>query len=188
VGALHTFANVLSRLVNAIGKAGAWAAVIMIFVILADVILRRYFVIGSAKLQELEWHLHGILFLTTLGFAYLQGAHVRIELIREKWSARTKAWVEIMGILIFLLPFTAVAIWFGIDYVGLSYANQEVSASLTGLPYRWVIKSFMVIGLGLLTLAGISQMLLLLLFLFGPDGLRKKLDLHAITDDTPHGV
>ena len=186
MNALYSIASGLSRFVIAIGKAGAWACVALIVVILSDVILRRYFVIGSTKLQELEWHLHGILFLLTLGFAYLHGAHVRIELFREKWSARTKAWVELAGIIVFLLPFTLTAIWFGLDYVKMSYLNQEVSASLTGLPYRWLIKSMLVAGLGLLTLAGISQALLLVLYLFGPKAIVRKLDLHAIIDDTPH--
>ncbi|MCH8348463.1 MAG: TRAP transporter small permease subunit, partial [Proteobacteria bacterium] len=127
---LLPIAKFLSRFVAAIGKAGAWVSILMIVVILTDVILRRYFVIGSAKLQELEWHLHGILFLTTLGYGYLEGAHVRIELFREKWSARTKAWVELFGILLFLLPFTLTAIYFGIDYVEMSYLNSEVSAWL----------------------------------------------------------
>lgn len=186
MSALQKFADSLARFVTVIGKIGAWASVAMVLVILTDVILRRYFVFGSAKLQELEWHLHGILFLLTLGWAYLHGAHVRIELFREKWSARTKAWVELLGILVFLLPFTLTAIYFGIDYVEMSYRNSEVSASLTGLGYRWIIKSALVAGLGLLFLAGISNAILLVLFLFGPKPLQKSLKLDAIIDDTSH--
>lgn len=188
VEGLKKFAGALTRFVTFTGKAAAWTSIALILVILTDVILRRYFVIGSAKLQELEWHLHGILFLLTIGWAYLQGAHVRIELLRERWSARTKAWVELWGILFFLLPFTATAIYFGIDYVEMSYRNAEVSASMTGLGYRWAIKSVLVAGLGLLLLAGIANAILLLLYLFGPESLKKSLDLEAITDDTPHGV
>ena len=183
---LFSIAKSLSRFVSWVGKAGAWLSVAMIAVILTDVILRRYFVIGSAKLQELEWHLHGILFLTTLGYGYLQGAHVRIELFREKWSPRTKAWVELMGIFIFLLPFTLVTIYFSIDYAEMAYANQEISASLTGLGFRWIIKSFLAFGLGLLALAGIAEALLLILYLFGPKSLQKEINLHATTFDTPH--
>ena len=184
--ALFSFAKGLSRFVALVGKAGAWACVIMIAVILTDVILRRYFVIGSAKLQELEWHLHGVLFLLTLGYGYLEGAHVRIELLREKWSARTKAWVELIGILVFLLPFTLVAIKFSVDYAAMAYANQEISASLTGLGARWIIKSFLAIGLSLLTLSGVAETLYLILYLFGPKRLQKKIDFHATTFDTPH--
>lgn len=154
-------------------------------VILTDVVLRRYFVIGSAKLQELEWHLHGILFLLTLGYGYLEGAHVRIELFRDKWSPKTKAWVELLGILVFLLPFTLVAIYFSIDYARMAYENAEISASMTGLGLRWVIKSFLAVGLGLLTLAGVVEAIYLLLYLFGPKRLKKDLDFHATTFDTP---
>ena len=183
--ALFPIARALSRFVAFIGKAGAWASVIMILVILTDVVLRRYFVIGSAKLQELEWHLHGILFLTTLGYGYLEGAHVRIELFRDKWSQKTKAWVELLGILLFLLPFTLFAIKFSVDYAAMAFANQEVSASMTGLGLRWVIKSFMALGLTLLTFAGIAEALYLVLYLFGPKDLRPELDFHATTFDTP---
>lgn len=183
---LFKSARVLSRIVAGIGKAGAWAALALMLVILTDVILRRYFVIGSAKLQELEWHLHGILFLTTLGWGYLEGAHVRIELFREKWSAKTKAWVELFGILFFLLPFTAVAIYFSIDYAEMAFRNAEISASTTGLGFRWIIKSFLALGLSLLTLAGIAEAIYLLLYLFGPKRLQKELDFHATTFDTPH--
>jgi len=183
---LFKSARALSRLVAFLGKIGAWASVVMILVILTDVVLRRYFVIGSAKLQELEWHLHGILFLTTLGYGYLEGAHVRIELFREKWSPKTKAWVELLGILLFLLPFTLVAIHFSIDYAEMAYRNSEISASLTGLGFRWVIKSVLAFGLGLLLLAGVAEMIYLLLYLFGPKRLQKDLDFHATTFDTPH--
>ena len=183
---LLPIAKFLSRFVAAIGKAGAWVSILMIVVILTDVILRRYFVIGSAKLQELEWHLHGILFLTTLGYGYLEGAHVRIELFREKWSARTKAWVELLGIFIFLLPFTLVTISFSIDYAKMAYLNQEISASMTGLGFRWVIKSFLAFGLSLLTLAGIAEAFYLILFLFGPKSLQKEINLRATTFDAPH--
>lgn len=176
----------MSRFVSFIGKIGAWASVLMIVVILTDVILRRYFVIGSAKLQELEWHLHGILFLLTLGYGYLEGAHVRIEIFREKWSPRTKAWVELLGILLFLLPFTVVTVYFSIDYAVMAFDNSEVSASLTGLGFRWIIKSFLALGLSLLTMAGVAEAIYLMLYLFGPKRLRADLDFHATTFDTPH--
>lgn len=186
--ALVKIARRLNRLALWTGKAAAWLSLAMIAVILADVVLRRYFVIGSARLQELEWHLHGALFLLSLGSAYVAGAHVRIELVRERWSVRAKAWVELLGILFFLLPFTALAIWFGIDYAAMSYSTGEVSASLTGLGARWIIKGVLVAGLGLLLVSGLGQALTLILYLFGPKHVRIRLDLRAISDDTPKGA
>ncbi|MCG8506239.1 MAG: TRAP transporter small permease subunit [Sphingomonadales bacterium] len=161
-------AEALSRVVTAIGRVAAWLAVAMMIVILTDVILRRYFVIGSTKLQELEWHLHGVLFLFCLGFAYVKGAHVRIELVRERLSAEARAWLELAGTLLFLLPYCAAILYFGFDYAEMAYRNQEVSASLTGLGARWAIKSTLVVGFALLGLAGVAAALKAAVFLFGP--------------------
>ncbi|HXV74101.1 MAG TPA: TRAP transporter small permease subunit [Sphingomonadales bacterium] len=183
MGAALKLANALTRFVAAVGKAAAYLSLALLLVILADVILRRYFVIGSAKLQELEWHLHGLLFLLCLGYGYAAGAHVRIEVWREKWRKETRLWAELLGIVFFLLPFTLIAAKFSFDYAALSFVKSEVSASLTGLSYRWFIKSMVGAGLGLLFLAGLGQGLLAVLYLFGPKALRAKLDLSVIAGE-----
>ena len=113
---LLTLADGLSALVTWVGRAAAWLAIPMMLVILADVVLRRYFVIGSVKLQELEWHLHGALFLLCLGYAYARDAHVRIELVHERFPAALKAWVELIGCAAFLLPYCGAILYFGVDY------------------------------------------------------------------------
>lgn len=164
-------AEAFARMVTTIGRIAAWLAIAMMIVILLDVILRRYFVIGSTKLQELEWHLHGVLFLFCLGFAYVREAHVRIELVRERLSAEARAWLELLGTLLFLLPYCAAILHFGFDYAEMAYRNQEVSASLTGLGARWIIKSTLVVGFVVLGLAGIAAALKAVVFLFGPDEL-----------------
>ena len=73
------------------GKVGAWLSIPLIFIIIFDVITRRFFVLGSTKIQEMEWHLHTAIFLLSLGFAYLKNSHVRIEIIREKYSNNLKS-------------------------------------------------------------------------------------------------
>lgn len=185
---LAKFASGLSRFVAGVGRAAAYASVALLVLILTDVILRRYFVIGSAKLQELEWHLHGILFLLCLGYGYIAGAHVRIDIFRDKWRTETRLWAELAGILLFLLPFTLVAVKFSFDYAALSFAKSEVSASQMGLGFRWFIKGAVGAGLGLLFLAGLAQAILIALYLLGPRALRARVDLKAIIDDTPHGT
>lgn len=142
-----------------VGQVAAWAGIAMMAVILSDVILRRWFVIGSTQLQELEWHLHGILFLFCLGFAYARGEHVRIELFRDHWSDRTKAMIEFLGGLFILLPFAFAIIKFGFDYTSLSWAYSERSATGTGLGARWLIKGAMVVGFVLLVLPVLSGMI-----------------------------
>ena len=97
-------------------------------------------------------------FLLALGFAYIKNSHVRIEIIREKYSNSLKSVFEIIGIL-FLVPYTFMIVYYGFDFVSRSYNLNEVSSALTGLSHRWIIKSFIPLGMLLLFLAGLSILL-----------------------------
>jgi len=165
-----TLLNISSKLENilvGIGKLGAWLSLPLIAIIMFDIISRKFFVLGSTKLQEMEWHLHAALFLLALGYAYLKNSHVRIEVIREGFSTKLKAILEVIGVVLFILPYTGLIIWFGIDFVSRSYGMNEVSSALTGLSHRWVIKSFVPMGMAFLWLAGISVLLRNISYLIG---------------------
>ncbi|MPZ09642.1 MAG: TRAP transporter small permease subunit, partial [Kiloniellaceae bacterium] len=129
---------------------------------------------GSTKLQEAEWHFHVILFAFCIGYAYLKDAHVRIDLLREKLNERTQWWIEIAGILLFLLPYCGLVVWFGINFTERSFATSEISASATGLTHRWLIKAVIPIGFTILALSGIAILLRKIVELFGPEDLRRK--------------
>ena len=169
-GIAKTLLKISSKLENileAIGKLGAWLSLPLIGIIMFDIISRKFFVLGSTKLQEMEWHLHAALFLLALGYAYLKNSHVRIEVIREGFSTKLKAILEVIGVIIFILPYTGLIVWFGIDFVSRSYGLQEVSSALTGLSHRWVIKAFVPMGMAFLWLAGISVLLRNISYLIG---------------------
>ena len=131
-----------------------------------DIITRRFFILGSTKLQEMEWHLHTALFLLVLRYAYIKNSHVRIEIVREKYSAVLKSIFEILGILLFLIPYTIMVIFYGIDFVNRSYELKEVSSALTGLSHRWIIKSFIPLGMFLLLIAGLSILIRNIVFTY----------------------
>ena len=156
----------LEKIVTIFGKFGSWLAIPLISIIIFDIITRRFFVLGSTKLQEMEWHLHTSLFLLVLGYAYLKDSHVRIEIVREKYSVKVKAILETLGIIIFLIPYTLLVIYYGIDFVQRSFSMNEVSSALTGLSHRWIIKSFIPIGMLLLLLAGISLLFKNFIYIF----------------------
>ena len=169
-GLAKTLLKISSKLENileAIGKLGAWLSLPLIGIIMFDIISRKFFVLGSTKLQEMEWHLHAALFLLALGYAYLKNSHVRIEVIREGFSTKLKAILEVIGVIIFILPYTGLIVWFGIDFVSRSYGLQEVSSALTGLSHRWIIKSFVPMGMAFLWLSGISVLLRNISYLIG---------------------
>ena len=157
----------LQSMLEVIGKIGAWLTLPLIAIIIFDIISRRFFVLGSTKLQEMEWHLHAALFLLALGYAYLKNSHVRIEVIREGFSTKLKAILEVIGVVLFILPYTGLIIWFGIDFVSRSYGMNEVSSALTGLSHRWIIKSFVPMGMAFLWLAGISVLFRNIAYLIG---------------------
>ena len=163
---LLNISKILEKLVIFLGKIGSWMALPLIFIIIFDIITRRFFVLGSTKLQEMEWHLHTSLFLLVLGYAYLKDAHVRIEIVREQFSTMLKAILETLGICLFLIPYTVLVIYFGIDFVNRSLSMNEVSSALTGLSHRWIIKSFIPIGMFLLFLAGVSLLVKNIIYIY----------------------
>lgn len=191
--ALVKISHALDRLITRIGKIAAWAALGMILVTVFDVVTRNFSqsewgllrdlvahqqsFFGSTKLQELEWHLHTVLFALCLGYAYMSDAHVRIDLVRERLPVRVRWWIELIGAVFFLLPICALIGWFSIDFAISSYEQHEISSSATGLSHRWIIKSMLPFGFVLLFLSGIAVLLRKIVELFAPPELRAKVGL-----------
>jgi len=122
----------------------------------------------STLLQELEWHFHVANFALVLGYGYIYNRHVRVDLIREKLSFRNQAWVEFIGVSLFMIPFCLIVAYFSVDYVASAFATNEQSSSLVGLSHRWAIKSILVFGLLLAAVAGFAVWLQVAFALFGP--------------------
>lgn len=171
---LLKFSDGVDRIVTRIAKIAAWAGVALIAITIFDVVTRRFFVLGSTKLQELEWHFHTILFALLIGYAYIKDAHVRIDLIRERLSERAQWWIELLGCLLFLIPYCAIVVYYSSDFTWRSFVDQETSASATGLTHRWIIKLAIPIGFTLLGLAGVAVLLRKIVELFGPPDLRER--------------
>jgi len=133
-----------------------------------DVVCRKLGLpIPYTRLQELEWHLHTAIFSLWLGFNYTINAHPRVDSYVADLSLRRRAWIELAGCLVFALPYTLVAVWYGWEFVRLSYVVNEHSVAASGLPYRWIIKAVLLAGLVLLALAILSVAARLVVYLFG---------------------
>jgi len=157
-------------MVHAVGLVFAfvWLALVLVTV---TAVLERYAppvtaamaaLFGSTPgtaLTELQWHLYAAGFLVGLSFAMVRGAHVRVDVLAERLPLRVRAWIELIGTLLFLLPFIVFVILYAVPFVERSYRLSEVSPSPGGLGARWVIKSFLVIGFGLLALAAAARLL-----------------------------
>lgn len=204
-GRLMLFDNLLAAsdgLAKFLGRVGITSAVILfsalIFAIMYDVIQRQYLGYNSAwtntnwykffsstRVQELEWHLHAMLFLMCLGYGYIKDAHVRIELVRDTLRPRSRVWVELLGALLFMVPYCYVVMKFGIENAVRSFNIGESSAATTGLPNRFIIKSMLPFGFALIALAGMSVSLKCIVFLFGPPSLRRASSYYAYSHQNP---
>lgn len=161
-------------------RIGSWLIVPLILIIMFDVITRKWVfaqqtvansplgtLLSATRLQEMEWHIHAVIFLLAFGAALIRNTHVRVDIWREKRSTRAQGWVELFGLLVFALPFVSLMVWLSWQFVVKAYVSGEGSAALTGIPQRWIVKSFMIAGFGLLWLALVSTLLRVLVFLFG---------------------
>ncbi|MDH3641575.1 MAG: TRAP transporter small permease subunit [Gammaproteobacteria bacterium] len=171
----------LRRFVDWIGRLGSWCILPLVLITAYDVTIRKLFgkqqiwlvenispFFGSTLLQELEWHFHTALFALVLGYGYVWNTHVRVDLIRENLAFRKQAWLEFIGLTIFLIPYTCIVVYFAFVYAYDSFQLGEISASLVGLSHRWIIKSVLAFGLVVAVIAGIAVWLQVAIALFGP--------------------
>jgi TRAP-type mannitol/chloroaromatic compound transport system permease small subunit len=135
----------------------------------------------STLMQEMEWHLHTVVFCMVLGYGYTHNRHVRVDFLRENFKFTSKAKVEFFGNILFMLPFTLICVYFSWIYMVDSYEIGEVSASLVGLSNRWIVKSFLPIGYFFLFLGGMSVMIQLITVIWGDN--KKRLDLMVLDYD-----
>ncbi len=166
----------LNRVICGIGRFFTWAAIALLVVIIFDVVSRRFFVLGSTKLQELEWHIHTLLFAFCLGYGYLANTHVRIDLFRDRFPQKVRDWIELLGALLFVIPYYGILFYLGVNFSWDSFVSGEVSSAGTGLSQRWIVKAGLTLGLGILALSGLSVILRRIVILFAPGELAGRVE------------
>ncbi len=156
---MEPFISTIERIVSGIGKAASWLSLLIVLIIVLDVFLRYTFSITSSASFEIEWHLFGALFLLASGWTLQQDKHVRVDVFYQKFSTRTKGWINLLGSLILLLPFCYVAFIEGLQFTITSYQINETSPDPGGLPARFIVKSMIPLGIFLLGLQGVALIL-----------------------------
>lgn len=178
--ALLSISDAIDGVLRSIARVFGWLFLGLVVVICWDVLTRKAGFqlpgFGSTPIQELEWHLHGILFLSWLGYAYIRNVHVRIDVFIAHKTPRQKARLEVFGIIFFAIPYSIVATYYAFLFAETSFLQNESSDAPNGLPNRWIIKSCLVAGLVLLDAAVISVLMRKLVMLFGPPDLAARAD------------
>lgn len=179
------------------GQAVSWLLLPLIALIIFDAVSRRFlrkfaFIVehdlhdylNSPVFQDAEWHLHTIIFLGALGYAYSRNAHVRLDLFRPRLGARGRWAVELVGGLLLLVPFLAIFSYYGWIYFVNALLIDENSGPSNGIDHRWFIKFFIFFGPALLCLSGLSMILRLCVRLFGPAHLARAADVETIAGNS----
>ncbi|OUR74220.1 hypothetical protein A9Q76_01225 [Arcobacter sp. 31_11_sub10_T18] len=151
--------KLLDAIVFKIGTVISWLSVFLIAIIVIQVFLRYAFNINYIQLEELQWHLYAIIVMFGLSYAMVNHSHVRVDIVRIKFSTNLQRKVEIIGILFLMVPFMFIVIDFGTDLTMEALRVNERSNSPDGLPFRWIIKSVMPISFILLFMASISRLI-----------------------------
>lgn len=156
----------IDNFITKVGELISWVWLLLLGTIILNVTMRYVLGEGRIEFEELQWHFYAIGFLIGLSYVLQADEHVRVDLLRDHFSARTKAWIDFVGILLLLLPFLALVLYFAVPFLHYSLSINEASQAPGGLPFRWFIKAFLLIGFTLLLAATLSRLIRLSAFLF----------------------
>lgn len=171
-----TFLLKLSRLIDAfshwVGKLTMWLILASTLISAGNAVVRKVLGTSSNAWLEIQWYLFAAVFMLGGGYAFLRNAHVRIDFVSSKFSQRTRNWIDVLGIVIFLAPLCILMMIEGWPVFARAWASGEVSLNAGGL-IRWPVYLLIPAGFAFLLLQGFSELIKRLAFLTGsgPDPL-----------------
>jgi TRAP-type mannitol/chloroaromatic compound transport system permease small subunit len=164
------FSRAVDPLIDWTGKVSSVLWPILVAVITINVLMRYVLGRGLVEFEEIQWHLYAVGFLLAQAWCVNNDGHVRIDVFAEHFRNRTKCWIELLGLVVWLLPFILVVAWYSVPFVAYSFRIGEISEAPGGLPYRFAIKAFLFVGFVLLGIAAVSRLTRVLAALAGRRG------------------
>lgn len=151
----------LDRLSIFLGKASAWLTLFMVIVTFIVVVMRYVFDAGLIWLQESVVWMHAFVFMVGAAYTLQQEEHVRVDIFYRSMSSRQRAWTDLIGVVVFLLPLCIFLAWKSIDFVAVSWKLRETSRESGGLGYPLVplLKSILVVMPVVVGLQGVAMLL-----------------------------
>ena len=155
----------LEKFNNAVGYVAALVTILHLFNVFYDAVARYFlsnilpFKVTSIGLQELEWHFFSIAFLFGIAYAVRKNAHVRVDLLYDKFTPRKRAVIDIFGTLFFLIPFALLLLIYGINFSFEAFSYGEQSGDPGGLKYRFVIKGMISLSMFFVLMSSIEILL-----------------------------
>lgn len=153
--------NLLDRTSVAVGRAAAWLTLFMVIVTFVVVVMRYVFDAGLIWVQESVIWMHAAVFMLGAAYTLQDEGHVRVDVFYRKMSDQRRAWVDLVGVIIFLLPLCLFLAWNSIEFVSQSWSIREMSRESGGLPYPLIpmLKSIVLLMPITVALQGLSLFL-----------------------------
>ena len=154
---LVTAIRAISALNRAVGLTLSWLALAVVVVCFTVVVQRYVFHTTQLWMQDLYVWLAGAMFTGVAGFALLNDQHVRVDIFYRPWSVRGKAIADLIGVVLFLMPFVIIVAVYGWPFVARSWRLYEGSANIGGMPGLFILKSFILVFCALIGLQGLAM-------------------------------
>ena len=158
MGGLLGLARGIDRFNTVVGRAVSWLILLAVVVSAGNAIVRKIFNTSSNMWLELQWYLYGAAFMGAAAYTLLENEHIRIDLVYGMWSRKVQHWIDLIGHVLFLMPFTILMVYYLYPYALRSYERGEGSASFGGL-LLWPAKTILLVGFVLLFFQGISEII-----------------------------
>jgi TRAP-type mannitol/chloroaromatic compound transport system permease small subunit len=160
MGFLRRIADAVDRLNDGIGGVITWLSLFMILFGAYNAIARWATRLAGVNLSsnafnELQWYAFSVIFLLGAAWGLRHDVHVRVDVLYARLRPRAQAWINLLGTVLFLLPFCVLMLWVSWPAVARSFAVREVSPDPGGLP-RWPIKGLLLVSFVLLFLQGLA--------------------------------
>lgn len=155
---LLALSRLIDRINEIIGRTISWAILAAVLVSAGNAVIRKSFNMSSNAWLELQWYLFGAAFMLAAAYTLKQNEHIRIDIVYGLWSRRVQHWIDLLGHLFFLMPFSLLMIYYFVPYVSLSFRSGELSSSAGGL-ILWPAKALLLIGFLQLALQGVSEII-----------------------------
>jgi len=183
--ALATVVRIISGFNAVIGQVFSWLSLGIVITCFTVVMLRYIFATSFVWMQDLYIWMNGAMFTAVAGFALMRGDHVRVDIFYRPAKMKTKAMVDLIGAVLFLLPFCAVVYSYSMPFVLRAWSYQEGSANVGGMPGLYILKTFIIAFVVLLSLQGISMIARSILVLAGRDDLLPASQRYVVENNQP---
>lgn len=148
----------IDRVTIAVGRVVAWAILIACVVAVGNALARKLLGLGSNAWLELQCLLLAAVVLLAAPWTLASNEHIRVDILTARLTARTRAWIDIAGHALFLLPVAAVVLWTSLPFALLSLNQGEGSSNFGGLP-QWPVKVLIPVAFALLIAQAVSEII-----------------------------